>query len=62
MLQFGASCGFVLQARVEGRVARWYIFKPKNTILGKFWGGLKWKILVCFMAIWYILQSIGKIL
>jgi hypothetical protein len=29
------------------RVARWYIFLPKNPILGKFWS------LVHFVVIWY---------
>jgi hypothetical protein len=41
------------------RVARWHFFKPKNPNLGKFWRVLQWKILVYFMAIWYILWPFG---
>jgi hypothetical protein len=25
------------------RVARWFVFKPKNPYLGKFWRALDWK-------------------
>jgi hypothetical protein len=35
-------------------------FQTKNPILGKFWRVLKWKMLVCFIAIWYILRPFGK--
>jgi hypothetical protein len=44
-----------------GRVARWYIFKPKITIWVNFWRALEWKSLAYSMtirnitAIWYIL-------
>jgi hypothetical protein len=34
-------------------------FQTKNTNLGKFWRALHWKILVNFMAIWYILVPFG---
>jgi hypothetical protein len=34
-------------------------FQNKNTILGKFWRVLKWKMVVYFMSIWYILQLFG---
>jgi hypothetical protein len=30
----------------EGRVARWYISKPKNPYLGNFWRVLQWKMFV----------------
>jgi hypothetical protein len=30
------------------RVARWYIFKPKNPNLGKFWRALEWNIIWSF--------------
>jgi hypothetical protein len=39
------------------RVARWYIFKPKNPHLGNFWRVLQWEMVVYFMNIWSILQS-----
>jgi hypothetical protein len=38
-------------------VARWFLFKPQNPNLGKFWRLLDWKILMYFMAIWNILQT-----
>jgi hypothetical protein len=58
---------------VSTRVARWYIFKPKNPDLGKFGRVLYWKMLVyyvgivhlayyesiCFAAIWYGLRYFG---
>jgi hypothetical protein len=31
-------------------------FHTKKSNLGKFWRALQWKTLVCFMAIWNILQ------
>jgi hypothetical protein len=34
-------------------------FQTKNPILGKFWRDLKWKILVFFMAIWFIVWPFG---
>jgi hypothetical protein len=34
-------------------------FRTENTNLGKFWRALGWKMLVYFMAIWYILWSFG---
>jgi hypothetical protein len=37
------------------RVARWFVFKPKNQNLGKFCSVLLWKILVYFMTIWSML-------
>jgi hypothetical protein len=39
------------------RVARWFVFKPKNPNLGKFWRILHWKMLVYFMDTWSILRS-----
>jgi hypothetical protein len=40
------------------RVARWFVFKPKNSNFGKFSRALlvKW---IYFMAIWNILQTFG---
>jgi hypothetical protein len=40
---------------LSGRVARWFVFKPKIPILGKLWRVLQLKILVKFRAIWFIL-------
>jgi hypothetical protein len=34
-------------------------FQTKNTNLGQFWRVLQWKMLVYFMAIWYILWPFG---
>jgi hypothetical protein len=31
---------------IFSRVARWFVFKPKNPNVGKFWRFLLWKILV----------------
>jgi hypothetical protein len=49
----------------ESRVARWFIFKPKNPNLGTFWRALEWKMLVHFMTIWnilrYNLRPFGKV-
>jgi hypothetical protein len=36
------------------------IFKTKNHNLGKFWRVLQWKMLIYFMAIWYICWFFGK--
>jgi hypothetical protein len=44
---------------VHARVARWYIFKTKIPILGKFLMVLQWKMLVYYMAIWSNLRSFG---
>jgi hypothetical protein len=42
------------------RVARWYTNShTKNPNLGIFWRALEWKLLVFFMAIWFILQPFG---
>jgi hypothetical protein len=38
---------------LSGRVARWFVFKPKIPILGKLWRVLQLKIL--FRTIWFIL-------
>jgi hypothetical protein len=40
------------------RVARWFVFKPKITNLGKFCRVLLWKILVYFITIWSILRPL----
>jgi hypothetical protein len=41
------------------RVARWYIFKPKNPSLGKFWRVLEWKRMVYVLVIRNKLQPFG---
>jgi hypothetical protein len=41
------------------RVARWFVFKPKNTNLGKFWRALDGKMSIYLMAIWNILRPFG---
>jgi hypothetical protein len=52
--------GFRVRSKaLPPRVARWYIFKPKNTYFGKIWRALEWKMsfgiqnahLVYFIAI-----------
>jgi hypothetical protein len=61
-----------MQSSRATSVARWYIFKPKKSNLGKFWKVFHRKMLVflwpsClfysqmvhFMAIWYILWPFG---
>jgi hypothetical protein len=47
--------------RLECRVARWFVFKPKIPIWVNF-GGLyvDWKRLIYFMAICNILRTFGK--
>jgi hypothetical protein len=37
---------------IETRVARWFVFKPKNPNLGKFGRAFEWKMLVFVMVIW----------
>jgi hypothetical protein len=44
---------------VQSRVARWYFYVTKNPNMGKFCRVLQWKMSVYFMAIWFILWSIG---
>jgi hypothetical protein len=39
---------------VAGRVARWFIFIPKNPNLDIFWRALEWKMLVYFMLVCWI--------
>jgi hypothetical protein len=46
--------------RERSRVARWYIFKPKNADLGKFWRALEWKSLAYSLAILNILLPFSK--
>jgi uncharacterized membrane protein YkvI len=36
-------------------------FQTKNPNLGKFWRALEWKMVVCFMVIWYILWQFGNV-
>jgi hypothetical protein len=44
---------------VQGRVARWFVFKPKIAIWGEFWRALDWKMLKYFMAICGIFWTFG---
>jgi hypothetical protein len=44
---------------LSSRVARWFVFKPRNRNLGKFCRALDWKMLVYFKIIWNILRSFG---
>jgi hypothetical protein len=61
-----------IKFQIRVAIARWFVFKPKTPILGKFWRVLQWKswyilwpfgLFNCnwkyFMAIWYILWSFG---
>jgi hypothetical protein len=43
----------------QALLKRWYIFKPKNPNLGKFWRALEWERLVYSLAIWNILRPFG---
>jgi hypothetical protein len=50
------------------RVARWFVFKPKHPILGKFWEGLRtenvgifYGNLHYFAAIWNISWPLGNV-
>jgi hypothetical protein len=40
---------------VEGRVARWLVFKPKNPNFGKILRVSDWRMLIYFIAIWIML-------
>jgi hypothetical protein len=53
----GKSRRKISPQEIVRRVARWFIFKPKIPILGKFWRALDWKMLIYFMAIWNICIS-----
>jgi hypothetical protein len=44
------------RSRGRAMVARWFIFKPKNPDLGKFWGAFVWNIFIHFMASCNILE------
>jgi hypothetical protein len=55
-----AACMFQCQLFAENtRVARWFVFKQKIPILGKFWRALESKMLIYFIAIWNILRPFG---
>jgi hypothetical protein len=41
------------------RVARWFVFKPKNPNLCKFGRALDWKMFIYITAIWNILVTFG---
>jgi hypothetical protein len=53
------AAGEILRGGPHPRVARWYIFIPKNPDLGIFWSSLERKVFVSFMAIWNILWMFG---
>jgi hypothetical protein len=62
MFFLASCCSFFLpqmQFRLQSRVARWHILKPKNPKLGKFWRALQRKVFAYFMAIWSFLFSFG---
>jgi hypothetical protein len=42
-----------LDTQLSARVARWYIFKTKNSNFGTLLKALEWNILVYFMTLWY---------
>jgi hypothetical protein len=46
------------QLLLSMNIARWYIFKPKNPNLGKFYRVLLWKM-ISYMAIWSLLLPFG---
>jgi hypothetical protein len=50
---------FLLISKELIRVARWFIFKPRIPILGKFLRALDRKILIYFMAVWNTLRTFG---
>jgi hypothetical protein len=35
-------CPAIHIRNVQDRVARWFVFKPKNIIWGKFWSAFEW--------------------
>jgi hypothetical protein len=49
---------------MDPRVARWYIFKPKITVWVNFGGQWRWKMFVCFMAMWsiHVLPPFGTLM
>jgi hypothetical protein len=48
-----------IRDNLDARVARWHVFKSKNTNLGKFPMFLQWKTLVHFMPVRPILRPFG---
>jgi hypothetical protein len=50
---------FIFWFAAPSRVARWFLFKPKNHNFGSFWRALGWTILLYVMAIWNILLTFG---
>jgi hypothetical protein len=47
----------ILGGRLSSRVARWFVFKPKNPNFVEFWLALHWKMVVYVMGTWSILRS-----
>jgi hypothetical protein len=56
-LNFGKNLFYMY---VRGRVAKWYISKPKIPKLGKFWKVLQWKTLLYFMTFGLTFWAFGK--
>jgi uncharacterized membrane protein YqaE (UPF0057 family) len=52
-------CGNTDSAALVTRVARWFLFRPKNTNLGIFWRTLGWKMLLYILIISNILPPLG---
>jgi hypothetical protein len=52
---------FSAKGSLCARVARWFIFKPKNPNLGKIWRDSEWKNLLYLMTICDILLPFGSI-
>jgi hypothetical protein len=53
--------GVFLENQCYDQGCQMVCFQTKNTNLGKFWRVFQWKILVYFMAIWYILWPFGHL-
>jgi hypothetical protein len=50
---------FTLVTILSIRVARWFVFKTKNSNLGEFSRAIDWKKWICVMAIWSIVRTFG---
>jgi hypothetical protein len=58
-LSLRENCFSVRNLFVSDRGCQMACFQTKNSNLGKFLGVLRWKVLVYFMAVWYILRPFG---
>jgi hypothetical protein len=59
---FAASLGLARREHFAIRVARWFVFKPKIPILGKFWRALDREMLIYFYGHLEYLTDIWDIL